>query len=82
MTEEGARELVPAGRHPLRCRDTTGFSPRPGIGYSGAQPLTRRYLTELPQGRKAARVGWLWRVRGGRFAFPGWRAEPVVSGRH
>lgn len=32
-----------------------------------AQPLTWRYLTELPQGRKAARVGWLWRVREGRL---------------
>ena len=24
----------------------------------------RRHLTELPQGREAARVGWLYRVRG------------------
>lgn len=37
-----------------------------GIRYCGAQPLTWRYLTELPQGRKAARVGRLWRVREGR----------------
>ncbi len=29
------------------------------------RPLTRRHLAELPQGRKAARVGELWRVRGG-----------------
>lgn len=44
-----------------------GSFPGPGIRYCGAQPLTWRYLTELPQGRKAARVGRLWRVRGGRL---------------
>lgn len=40
-----------------------------------AEPLTWRYLTELPQGRKAARVGRLWRVRGGRL-----RSRVVVPG--
>src|SRR3954452_8219557 len=61
MTEGSARELVPAGRHRVQPagRDRVLW----------AQPLTRRYLTELPQGRKAARVGRLWRVRGGSFAF-------------
>lgn len=49
MTGRSGRELVPP------APDQVLF----------AQPLTRRYLTELPQGRKAARVGWLWRVRGG-----------------
>jgi DNA polymerase III subunit gamma/tau len=51
MTERSARELVPGRRHRVVC----------------AQPLTWRYLTELPQGRKAARVGRLWRVREGRL---------------
>src|SRR3954466_8822096 len=33
--------------------------------YSGRRPLVRRHLAELPQGRKAARAGGLWRVREG-----------------
>lgn len=55
MTGRSGRELVPP----------------PPDQVLFAQPLTRRYLTELPQGRKAARVGWLWRVREGPFVFPG-----------
>jgi hypothetical protein len=63
MTQGSARELVLAGPHPLQTagRDRVLW----------AQPLTRRYLTELPQGRKAARVGRLWRVRGGPLRFRG-----------
>ncbi|MDQ1536290.1 MAG: hypothetical protein QOE58_683 [Actinomycetota bacterium] len=35
------------------------------LGYSGRRPLVWWYLTELPQGRKAARAGELFQVRGG-----------------
>lgn len=61
--------------------DSGGFHP---LGWG--QPLTWRYLTELPQGRKAARVSGLWRVRGGRFAFrapprtPSWKAFKAFKG--
>lgn len=49
MTSEGGCELVRGSVDRVRW----------------GQPLTRCYLTELPQGRKAARVGRLWQVRGG-----------------
>ena len=35
------------------------------LGYSGLRPPVWWYLTELPQGRKAARAGELFQVRGG-----------------
>src|SRR5664279_3680707 len=35
------------------------------LGYSGRRPPAWWYLTELPQGRKAARAGELFQVRGG-----------------
>lgn len=35
--------------------------------YAGGRFLARRYLAQLPQGRKAARVSELFRVRGGLF---------------
>src|SRR4051794_1519096 len=44
-----------------------------------AQPLARRYLAELPQGRKAARVSELCRVREGSFTARG-RSAPGRSG--
>ena len=37
------------------------------LGYSGLRPLVWWYLTEFPQGRKAARAGELFQVRGGSF---------------
>ncbi len=42
-----------------------------GRGYSGRRPLVRRYPAQLPQGRKAARVSGLWRVREGSFSAVG-----------
>ena len=38
-----------------------------GCNYDYARSLVRRYRTELPQGRNAARVGPLWRVCEGSF---------------
>jgi hypothetical protein len=35
------------------------------LGYSGLRPPAWWYLAELPQGRKAARAGELFQVRGG-----------------
>ena len=38
-----------------------------GVGWCSSMDArfsARRHLTELPQGREAARVGWLYRVRG------------------
>ncbi len=59
-----AAKPVPAG---------TGSSARRCI--DSAKPLTRRYLAELPQGRKAARAGELYRVREGSF-----RLDATVGG--
>ena len=39
-----------------------------GLNYDYARSLVRRYRTELPQGRNAARVGPLWRVYEGSFS--------------
>ena len=47
-----------------------GFGTCAPLGYSLARPLVRRHLAELPQGRKAARAGELWRVCGGSFLCP------------
>ena len=41
------------------------------LGYSGLRPLVWWYLTEFPQGRKAARAGELFQVRGGSSHAPG-----------
>ena len=38
-----------------------------GYNYDYTRSLVRRYRTELPQGRNAARVGPLWRVCEGSF---------------
>ena len=55
-----------------------GRSGRPSVAALGRlrTPLTRRHLPESPQGRKAARVGELWRVREGSS-----RPRSAVSGR-
>ena len=45
-------------------QDLSSAAPRP-LGYSGVRPLVWWYLTEFPQGRKAARAGELFQVRGG-----------------
>ena len=50
-------------RKEIRDRSLQGESG--GILYSGRRSLARRYLAQLPQGRKAARVSELFRVRGG-----------------
>src|SRR6478735_7839244 len=39
--------------------------------YTGRRSPAWRYLTQLPQGRKTARVSELFRVRGGLFRPPG-----------
>ena len=38
-----------------------------GYNYDYTRSLVRRYRTELPQGRNAARVGPLWRVCEGSY---------------
>ena len=40
------------------------------LGYSGLRPPVWWYLTELPQGRKAARAGELFQVHGGSSHAP------------
>ncbi len=45
--------------------------------YTGRQPLAWRHLAQLPQGRKAARVSKLCRVRGGPSH--AWATEGVAS---
>lgn len=44
-----------------------------GVGWRSSMDArfsARRHLTELPQGREAARVGWLYRVRGEPLFIP------------
>ncbi len=65
-----ARRPNPRGPAPQRGAAARGGPIRPGAWPSArlpGRPLVRRYLAELPQGRKAARVGELWRVHGGSF---------------
>lgn len=52
-----------AGMTQLACRAGPPTSPT-----LGAKVPARRYLAQLPQGRKTARVSELFRVRGGPFA--------------
>src|SRR6187402_632329 len=42
-----------------------------GLARLAHRPLVRRHPAELPQGRKAARVGRLWRVCGGSLSCDG-----------
>ncbi len=44
-----------------------------------SRPLVRRYLTEPPQGRKAARTGGLWRVREGSLL---WQGARMITSQH
>ena len=44
-----------------------GYGIRGGVSYTRRRFPARRYLAELPQGRKAARVSELFRVRGEPF---------------
>ncbi len=69
LGESSAGEATGSPRPP-RNRSRTGGG-GPGIRVArgrlldSCQPPVRRYLTELPQGRKAARAGGLFRVHGG-----------------
>ena len=51
--------------------DRIGSSDTLSLVYSCPWPLAWWYLTELPQGGDAARVGELFRVRGGPLCLPG-----------
>ena len=62
----GQREKVGCG-----LRSSQGFC----LMYTRVRFLVRRYLAQFPQGRKAARVSELFRVREGPFSFSvGWSA--------
>lgn len=54
-----------SGRSPCSGRSLRWSEGLPEAVYCKARPLVRRYPSEPPQGRKAARVRGLWRVRGG-----------------
>ncbi len=52
------------------ARSDLSSAARWSLGYSGVRPLVWWYLTEFPQGRKAARAGELFQVRGGSSHAP------------
>ena len=56
-----------SGARPASERNALSSAMPCPLGYSGRRPLVWWYLTELPQGRKAARAGELFQVRGGSF---------------
>jgi len=60
-----APQRAPPGGAPARSGPIRP-GPWPSARLPG-RPLVRRHLAEPPQGRKAARVGELWRVHGGSF---------------
>jgi hypothetical protein len=65
-------------------RNVVRLVSREALTYTRRQPPMWRHHAELPQGRKAARVGALCRVRGGPFHARGIspvdRGNPNVSG--
>src|SRR5674476_1295136 len=72
----------PRGRHTPQSPAATRFLPALASPLEWSQTPAWWYLTELPQGRKAARAGELFQVRGGSSTpWAGVSGEPTRLGR-